>query len=62
MDDQKKSEKENKIISFEDNKDITIFDDEDTKKKEEKKRKEIERRRQNESVLRNYKLGKYKNK
>lgn len=54
--------KNSKVVSFEDHKDIVIPDDEDTKKKEEKKRKEIERKRQNESVLRTYRLGKYKNK
>lgn len=60
--DNNNKDKESKVVSFEDHKDIKIPDDEDTKKREDKKRKEAERRRQNESVLRTYRLGKYKNK
>lgn len=51
-----------KVLQFEDFKDITIPTDEDTKKKQDKKRRERERRASNESVLRSLKLGKYKNK
>lgn len=55
-------EDRDKVISFDDHKDIEIPDDEYTKKREEKKRKEAERRRHNESVLRTYRLGKHKGK
>lgn len=51
-----------RVINFEDYKDMEIPDDEDTKKKQEKERLRRERKKQNESVLRLYKLGKYKDK
>lgn len=53
---------EEKVVQFEDYKDLKIPTDEDTKKKQDKKRRERERQAHNESVLRVLKLGKYKNK
>jgi len=53
---------EEKVIQFDDYKDLKIPTDEDTKKKQDKKRRQRERQAQNESILRALKLGKYKNK
>lgn len=56
------SEDKDKVIQFEDYKDLTIPTDEDTKKKQEKERMKRERKAQNEKVLKMLGLGKYKNK
>lgn len=56
------SEDGDKVIQFEDYKDLVIPNDEDTKKKQDKERMRRERKAQNDRVLRMYQLGKYKNK
>lgn len=56
------SEEKDKVVQFEDYKELTIPTDEDTKKKQDKERMRRERKAQNDRVLRMYQLGKYKNK
>lgn len=56
------SDEKDKIVQFEDFKDMQIPNDEDTKKKQEKERLRRERKAQNDRVLRLYQLGKYRNK
>jgi hypothetical protein len=56
------ADEKDKVVQFEDYKDMVIPDDEDTKKKREKERMRRERKAQNDRVLRLYQLGKYKNK
>jgi hypothetical protein len=56
------TEEKDKVIHFEDFKDMEIPTDEDTKKKTEKERMRRERKAQNEKILRVLGLGKYKNK
>jgi hypothetical protein len=56
------SDEKDKVVQFEDYKDLVIPDDEDTKKKQVKERMRRERKAQNDRVLRLYQLGKYKNK
>jgi hypothetical protein len=55
-------DEDSKVISFEDNKDIVIPTDEDTKKKQEKERLRRERRNNNDRVLKSLRLGKHKDK
>jgi len=55
-------EDKDKVINFEDFRDMEIPTDEDSKKKKEKERMRQERKAQNEKVLRVLGLGKYKNK
>jgi len=54
------SEDGDKVIQFEDYKDLVIPSDEDTKKKQAKEKMRRERKAQNEKVLRMLGLGKYK--
>lgn len=56
------SDEKDKVVQFEDFKDMQIPSDEDTKKKQEKERMRRERKAQNDRVLRMLGLGKYKNK
>lgn len=56
------SDEKDKIIQFEDYKDMQIPTDEDAKKKQEKERMKRERKAQNDKVLRMLGLGKYRNK
>lgn len=56
------SDEKDKIIQFEDHKNIQIPNDEDAKKKQEKERMRRERKAQNDKVLRMLGLGKYRNK
>lgn len=56
------SDEKDKVVQFEDYKDIVIPTDEDTKKKQNKEKQRRERQAQNEKVLRMLGLGKYKSK
>ena len=60
MSDKQEKKEKNKVISFEENKDIKIPDSEHEKEKQAKKRAERERKKHNDTVLRNQRLGKYK--
>lgn len=56
------SDEKDKMIQFEDYKDMVVPTDEDTKKKQDKERMRRERKAQNDKVLKMLGLGKYKRK
>jgi hypothetical protein len=56
------SDEKDKVVQFEDYKDMVIPTDEDTKRKQNKEKQRRERQAQNEKILRMLGLGKYKSK